>query len=45
MDGNYQEVDISAVFIKHDFDHLIVLEDPEEIVRYTNGDLGCSIMK
>ena len=45
MENNYQEVDISAVFIKHDFDHLIVTEDPDEISRYTNGDIGCSTMK
>lgn len=44
-DDNFNEVDISGIFIKHDFDHVILDADADEIARYTSGDLACSTMR
>lgn len=39
---NFVEVDIEGIFIKHDFDHIIV--DQDEVEKYTNGRLiHCSM--
>ena len=40
---NMQEVEVSGIFIKHDFDHIILNSD--EIEKYTAGDLSISTMK
>lgn len=40
---NYMEVEVSGIFIKHDFDHIILNED--EVEKYTNGNLTYSTMK
>lgn len=42
---DFNEVDISGIFIKHDFDHVILDADADEIARYTSGDLACSTMR
>lgn len=41
--SNYAEVEVSGIFIKHDFDHIILNED--EVEKYTNGKLTHSTMK
>lgn len=41
--SNYAEVEVSGIFIKHDFDHIILNED--EVEKYTNGKLTHSLMK
>ena len=41
--SNYAEVEVSGIFIKHDFDHIILNE--EEVEKYTNGKLTHSMMK
>ena len=41
----FKDIEISGVFIKHDFDHMIVDEDEAEVSRYTAGDLACVKMK
>ncbi len=41
--SNYAEVEVSGIFIKHDFDHIILNED--EVEKYTNGKLTHSMMK
>ena len=40
---NYMEVEVEGIFIKHDFDHIILHED--EVEKYTNGNLTYSTMK
>lgn len=40
---NFMEVEVSGIFIKHDFDHIILNED--EVEKYTNGNLTYSTMK
>ena len=40
---NYREVEVQGIFVKHDFDHIILDED--EIEKYTNGNLTFSTMK
>jgi len=42
-EDNFFEVNVSGVFIKHDFDHIILNED--EVEKYTNGDLSLSTLK
>lgn len=41
--SNYKEVEVNGIFIKHDFEHLIL--DPNEIEKYTKGNLTWSTMK
>ena len=41
--SNYKEVEVNGIFIKHDFDHIIL--SPNEIEKYTNGNLTWSTMK
>ena len=41
--SNFAEVEVSGIFIKHDFDHIILNED--EVEKYTNGKLTHSTMK
>lgn len=41
--SNYKEVEVNGIFIKHDFDHIIL--NPNEIEKYTNGNLTWSTMK
>ena len=41
--SNFKEVQVEGIFIKHDFDHIIM--DEEEVEKYTNGDLTFSTMK
>lgn len=43
QDENFCEVSVEGVFIKHDFDHIIV--QPDEVEKYTNGDLSISTLK
>ena len=40
---NFMEVEVEGIFIKHDFDHIILHED--EVEKYTNGNLTYSTMK
>ena len=40
--SNYAEVEVEGIFIKHDFDHIILNED--EVEKYTNGKLTHSMM-
>ena len=42
---DFNEVEISGIFIKHDFDHIIIDEDIDEVAKYTKGDLTCSTMR
>jgi hypothetical protein len=42
---DFKQVDIAGVFIKHDFDQIVVAEDEEEVERFTAGDLLCSQMR
>lgn len=42
-DENFMEVEVEGIFIKHDFDHIILHED--EVEKYTNGNLTYSTMK
>jgi hypothetical protein len=37
------EVEVEGIFIKHDFDHIILHED--EVEKYTNSNLTYSTMK
>jgi len=37
------EVEVEGIFIKHDFDHIILHED--EVEKYTNRNLTYSTMK
>jgi|APCry1669189768_1035252.scaffolds.fasta_scaffold62094_1 hypothetical protein len=41
--SNYKEVEVNGIFIKHDFEHLIL--DPDEVEKYTHGNLTWSTMK
>lgn len=41
--ANFVEVAVDGVFIKHDFDHIILAED--EVEKYTNGDMTLSTLK
>ena len=41
--SNYKEVEVNGIFIKHDFEHLIL--DKDEVEKYTNGNLTWSTMK
>jgi len=43
MDDNFCEITVKGVFIKHDFDHILVNAD--EVPKYTNGDLSLSTLK
>ena len=40
---NFMEVEVEGIFIKHDFDHIILHED--EVEKYTNRNLTYSTMK
>ena len=40
---NFMEVDVSGIFIKHNFDHILLDED--EVEKYTNGNLTFAKMK
>ena len=40
---NFFEVEVSGIFIKHDFDHIIINEG--EVENYSNGDLSLSTLK
>ena len=42
-DSNIREVEVEGIFIKHDFDHILMNED--EVEKYTNDDLTFSTMK
>lgn len=44
-ESEFKQIDIAGVFIKHDFDQIIVAEDEEEVERFTTGDILCSQMK
>lgn len=44
-ESDFKQVEIAGVFIKHDFDQIIVAEDEEEIERFTTGDILCSKMQ
>ena len=44
-ESEFKQIDVSGVFIKHDFDQIIVAEDEEEIERFTAGDIQCSQMR
>ena len=37
------QVAVDGVFIKHDFDHIILADD--EVEKYTNGDMTLSMLK
>ena len=41
--SNMREVQVEGIFIKHDFDHIIM--DENEVEKYTNDDLTFSTMK
>ena len=41
-EDNMATIAISGVMIKHDFDHVIVADDADEVMRSTAGDLACS---
>ena len=41
--SNYKEVELSGIFIKHDFDHIILNEN--EVEKYTKGNLTYSTLK
>jgi hypothetical protein len=41
--NNFCELNVEGVFIKHDFEHIIV--KPDEVSKYTNGDLSLSTLK
>ena len=40
---NFNEVEVEGIFIKHDFDHIILGDD--EVEKFTNGQLTYSTMK
>jgi hypothetical protein len=40
---NYKEVELQGIFIKHDFDHIILNEN--EVEKYTRGNLTYSTLK
>ena len=42
-DSNFMEVEVSGLFIKHDFDHIILNDN--EVEKFTNGQLTHSTMK
>lgn len=41
--SNMREVQVEGIFIRHDFDHIIM--DENEVEKYTNDDLTFSTMK
>jgi len=41
--NNFCELSVEGVFIKHDFEHIIV--KPDEVPKYTKGDLSLSTLK
>ena len=43
---NFAEIDISGLFVKHDFEHMILKEDDAtELEKFTQGVLTHKIMK
>ena len=41
-EDDFKQIDVAGVFIKHDFDQIIVAEDEEEVERFTAGDILCA---
>lgn len=40
---NFYEVKVDGIFIKHDFDHIIL--DSDELEKYTSNELSLSTLK